>query len=149
MKCDLGPTPKINKIRAIYLCGSITLGKVCGSGIFVIGYCQVHKKLYNLIWCLASTRKQSIEIHISFWLALIRHIFYLTFSSGKSLAKMYVRDFFIIFDFPDVFSSFKWSFETFRDFLFKISHYFLFFIDFLKTLRFFQMVYPSLFLSWR
>ena len=107
MKCDLGPTPKINKIRAIYLCGSITLGKVCGSGIFVIGYCQVHKKLYNLIWCLASTRKQSIEIHISFWLALIRHIFYLTFSSGKSLAKMYVRDFFIIFDFPDVFSSFK------------------------------------------
>ena len=107
VKWDLAPTPKINKIRVIYLCDSITLGKVCGSGIFVIGYCQVHKKLYNLIWCLASTRKQSIEIHISFWLALIRHIFYLTFSSGKSLAKMYVRDFFIIFDFPDVFSSFK------------------------------------------
>ena len=107
MKWDLAPTPKIKKIRVIYLCDSITLGKVCGSSIFVIGYCQVHKKLYNLILCLASTRKQSIEIHISFWLALIRHIFHLTFSSGTSLAKIYVRDFFIIFDFPDIFSRFK------------------------------------------
>ena len=105
---------KISEIRGIYFCDSIISGKICGIYFYDTNISEKLLEIYFCDWLLLDTcivvelnfvsgicinYYNTILKDIHFWLALIRHLFYLTYCifRGVNHSRKYTCEMIVLF----------------------------------------------------